>query len=131
MSTFTQWPSSFRSPHQKLACISLYFPCTCYMPYLYTRWAKSRYTVIVYCIPTFGPPCIFLHWVNLVTFVEECNLGTSLRNFLQTAATSSPSGPNTPPPAVPHSTPPASVPCSKTDTKFHTHVQQKQHYSSV
>ena len=24
----------------------------------YTRWAKSRYTVL-YCIPTFGPPCIW------------------------------------------------------------------------
>jgi len=27
---------------------------------LTTRWAKSRYTV--YCIPTFGPSCIYTAW---------------------------------------------------------------------
>ena len=33
----------------------------------YTGWAKSRYTVTIYCIPTFGPTCMnttlnIFHW---------------------------------------------------------------------
>ena len=44
---------------------------------VYTGWAKSRYRVIlyytIYCIPTFGPPCIYMYMCVCVLFLPEYN----------------------------------------------------------